>query len=252
MDDDLRSLASEAELAAFEAAHGVRLPPAYRRYLGEVANGGTRDGVELFPLGRIVHGEPCPPLVLEALRVPFDAGRAESWRPRADESEASWARPMRGALPVGHGGCQTWYWLVVSGPERGEVWLDERGDGEPPEPVVGEDGALEFDAWLRSLDALGERFPESTVTRFDARLRAVVEALGALVDAERVPVERIDDEAFLRSGATHAFQRLRDGELFAVYLDASGRPRWFEVTEETLAMLRAGEIAGFDTYPFDD
>lgn len=45
---------------------------------------------------------------------------------------------MRGALPLGSGGCTTRYILIVSGPERGNIWWDDRWDGftVAPEPFT--------------------------------------------------------------------------------------------------------------------
>jgi len=45
---------------------------------------------------------------------------------------------MRGALPLCSGGCTTRYILIVSGPERGNVWWDDRWDGftVAPEPFT--------------------------------------------------------------------------------------------------------------------
>ena len=71
--------------------------------------------------------------------------------------ERYWQR-IDGAFPVAHLGCAIRTWLVVSGPERGHVWLDDRASDNGFAPV--RCGALErvdFGTWYRDWldEALG-------------------------------------------------------------------------------------------------
>ncbi|HVV88569.1 MAG TPA: hypothetical protein VHE35_36245 [Kofleriaceae bacterium] len=87
-----------------------------------------------------------------------DGAELDAWYEAFDaEYYAPWI--LAGALWICHHGCALRTVLVVTGPERGNVWYDRRADGEGLEPHVDADGRhLSFGdwymAWLR--DALGE------------------------------------------------------------------------------------------------
>ncbi|MEU8850644.1 SMI1/KNR4 family protein [Streptomyces sp. NPDC048564] len=112
---------SEANVAEAEAQWGVSLPADYRAFLLEVGAGGAGPFYGLTTLSRTDAGwlwsDPGGGTVHERLRFPF---------PDVEESVRAQAEHER-KEPVG---CGYFHWLVVSGPQRGQVWLDERpGDG---------------------------------------------------------------------------------------------------------------------------
>ena len=77
----------------------------------------------------------------------FESEEAEDkwWH---DHDEKAWAPELvNGAFPICHQGCAYRNYLVVSGPERGHVWLDARaGDGGiGPESKNGE--RMSFADW---------------------------------------------------------------------------------------------------------
>ncbi|MGN9760733.1 SMI1/KNR4 family protein [Streptomyces sp. SD31] len=150
---------SEAEVAEAEAQWGVSLPVDYRAFLLEVGAGGAGPGYGLTVLSRTPAGwlwsDPGGGTVHERLRSPFP-GVEESLRVQAEherkepvepdfEDQAAFHEAYRvwleederlfdwfasGAVCLSHEGCGYFHWLVVSGPQRGQVWLDERpGDG---------------------------------------------------------------------------------------------------------------------------
>lgn len=98
-----------AELEAFEAEHGVRLPEAYRDFVATVGNGGAGPyhGVEpLYAEGDL--SRPFPHVA-----DPEDGGEDEAETP--------------GTILLCHYGCGLYFHLVVNGPAHGSVWYYERG-----------------------------------------------------------------------------------------------------------------------------
>lgn len=163
----LNPVASPAQVAAFEASHGVTLPGDYREFLLTVGNGGAGPGCGVFPLGE--YGG----FGVGDLATPFP--HTDSWNasdewfdslpdPAADLPEAptSWrsideliewnrlhppdeelaARRAEleawydgdgrvvGTLPIADVGCAMCDRLVIQGPARGTVWLDARASEE--------------------------------------------------------------------------------------------------------------------------
>jgi hypothetical protein len=166
----------EAELVAFEEAHGVRLPDDYRAFLAHIGSVGAGPDYGLVGLaGRpMPEGMPSvtttitghdgeilasagtgerPPLVA---RVPIVARAFPLEAPYAPVDENGNLRPppvagdshlYDGCLFLTEIGCGYFHFLVVSGPRRGEVWADyTAGDGSIY-PVAG--SFLEFyEYWL--------------------------------------------------------------------------------------------------------
>jgi hypothetical protein len=65
-----------------------------------------------------------------------------------------------GALPVCHEGCGFFFLLIVTGPDRGKMWLDGRASDEGIKPVWNDEGkpvtfAAWYDNWLNA--CLAER-----------------------------------------------------------------------------------------------
>ncbi|MCX4747486.1 hypothetical protein OG455_18515 [Kitasatospora sp. NBC_01287] len=53
-----------------------------------------------------------------------------------------------GAIRLSHEGCGYYAWLVVSGPERGSIWLDYRACDIPLKPLSAGDGRrVGFGEW---------------------------------------------------------------------------------------------------------
>ena len=135
---------SETEVTAFEAKYDVVLPSEYRTFLTEVGNGGAGPCYGLFPLGTY-NDQALEPDILDSLSQPFDEDAAEEWE--GDGDPLDWEEVMQGALILSTEGCARWFWLVVSGPNAGEIWFDARADGEAPDCVVGDTGPLGFWEW---------------------------------------------------------------------------------------------------------
>ncbi|MEU0562809.1 SMI1/KNR4 family protein [Dactylosporangium sp. NPDC006015] len=157
-----------AELAAVQHQLGVELPADYRRFLLHVGRGGAGPDGGLHPLEHDADGwswrvhTDWDPNDLTTLAEPFPL-RSSDWRtaeellddcpdwdtfsPRNDYEEAwqAWhdrheatmynPRRTHGAFSIANDGAGTLRWLIVTGPERGHVWLDHRLDGRGMAPA---------------------------------------------------------------------------------------------------------------------
>jgi hypothetical protein len=133
----------EQALATFERAHAISLPDDYRAFLGRLGNGGAGPFHGVFPLGEMDDGPRFKR---------WDGGFVGPLRgrfPHEDPPESGqFEGPIDGAIPICHLGGAVRTWLVVSGPERGNVWLDARAEGDWLRPHQTGDGVhLTFAAW---------------------------------------------------------------------------------------------------------
>jgi len=162
---------SESEVAEAEAQWGVSLPTEYRSFLLDVGAGGAGPGYGLSILRRTDAGwlwsNVDRGLRHDYLGLPFLSGE-ERWRVLAEHDDrqplqsgfdgeeayfaaySAWMTAgdelsdlvTRGALKLSHEGCGYCYWLVLTGPEHGAMWRDDRPGGgefsplgEPHTPV---------------------------------------------------------------------------------------------------------------------
>ncbi|MFJ8364037.1 SMI1/KNR4 family protein [Streptomyces sp. NPDC093984] len=170
-----------AEVADLEAWLDVDLPEDYRSFLLHVGAGGAgpaygilpvmrREGsagwhwvgelieevepgmfAELFPGG----ADPAATVGILAERPveeEFDdladlAAAVEEWEERLGEVQYD-PRRTAGALCLCDEGCGMVVWLVVTGPERGRMWRDDRINGTDLQPMRDADGSpLDFASW---------------------------------------------------------------------------------------------------------
>ncbi|RYY65337.1 MAG: SMI1/KNR4 family protein, partial [Chitinophagaceae bacterium] len=135
---ELGDTVTEAEVAAFEAQHGIELPPCYRAFVTEVGSGGpqaSREGAGPAH-GLYAFGTGLDEVVdsgFNHLRRPvfFHAGfTADSWFAMVQQRISAvtdndydqyCARLYAGILTIGHQGCSGYQGLVLNGPLRGRV-----------------------------------------------------------------------------------------------------------------------------------
>lgn len=140
---------TEEDLAKFESKHQVCLPEDYRNFLMLVGNGGAGPGYGLFKLGEMDDQESTGPWddghLVGELNKPFPY--TEAWNDRSREPDKAtldsetyeqkleefddwyWSSThVDGAIPISHLGCALCHWLIVTGPQAGQVWLDSRAD----------------------------------------------------------------------------------------------------------------------------
>ncbi|HZS07059.1 MAG TPA: SMI1/KNR4 family protein [Blastocatellia bacterium] len=140
----------ESAVIKFEKRHNILLPADYRRFLIELGNGGAGPYYGLFKLGEMDDSfdharwkendgfvgdlsEPFPHT------APWNdlTGEPECDEENEEEYDRQWnifekrywnAANVDGAIPVCHLGCAYRQWLVITGPEAGNIWCDDRTD----------------------------------------------------------------------------------------------------------------------------
>jgi tetratricopeptide (TPR) repeat protein len=118
---------AEAPIEAFEKEHQIGLPDSYRLLLLRIGDrapipGQARGG--FLPLAEAMDATTASgflgPL---ADSFPF-SGESEASLPWDEEGDTYRdPPPLRGLLPIGDGGCDVTYHLVVTGEDRGMVWI---------------------------------------------------------------------------------------------------------------------------------
>ena len=149
-------LLPEEVVREFEERHRVRLPPDYRGFLIHVGNGGAGPSYGLFKLGEMDNGfkhkrwkegdgfvgtlsEPFPHRSAwndSTAKPMYDESREndpeweDEFERRLDAWEAVYWNPrnVNGAMPICHLGCAYRQWLIITDPEAGNVWDDDRAD----------------------------------------------------------------------------------------------------------------------------
>jgi hypothetical protein len=160
-------------LSKFERKHSISLPDGYRWFLSRIGNGGAGPFHGVFALGEVDDGHDTITWTegdgfVGCLRELFPhttawndlSGRPDEIDSESTEYEAAFdafeqryfdPRNVNGAIPICHLGCAIRIWLVISGPERGRVWLDKRTDYQGLTPLLDADGkGLCFLAWYRA------------------------------------------------------------------------------------------------------
>jgi uncharacterized protein (TIGR02996 family) len=98
----------EADVAALEAKHGFTVPAQYRTYLTQLANGGAGPDYGIWPFS-----------AGPELAAAFPAPASE----KAMEAAGEELESPQGAIVVAEVGCGAFFWLAISGPAAGTVWL---------------------------------------------------------------------------------------------------------------------------------
>jgi hypothetical protein len=136
---------SPTAIRDFEQKHRIELPMEYRGFLLRVGNGGAGPGYGVFRLEEMDDGfghrawsenDGC----IGVLSMPFphttswnDLPEGAAYEYPADDR--GWqeendryfdAVNVNGAIPICHLGCALRQWLVVTGPEAGNIWNDDR------------------------------------------------------------------------------------------------------------------------------
>jgi uncharacterized protein (TIGR02996 family) len=150
---------------------GCRLPEQYRRFVTEFADGGAGPDYGIQPLGSRFEADDDHAEWLASLARPFPV-------PANIEEMRSLGYSPPGALPICEIGCGGYYHLILSGPERGTVWIQNPdGDWSPallneshlPDGADVEAGVI-LEAAIRSPKALKLEFVDWYVKWLDEAL----------------------------------------------------------------------------------
>ncbi len=152
----LNSPISERALQDFEAAHGIQLPDGYREFLLRAGNGG--DGPPEYGLGPLgLPARDMPPeqtrwwVELRNVQKPFPFTRYWIWDVGQETDEGTEEQVNNGSIYIGNDGCGAYWHLIVTGPERGNVWMIS-GEGVQP-ACPKRDFLTWYEDWLDGKDS---------------------------------------------------------------------------------------------------
>jgi hypothetical protein len=127
------------EVERFERANGVTLPDEYRAYVLRVSGGGfgppyglasfLREPAATGPTGYVSHGALARPFLhRRPLMIAREMQRLGERRFREQYGALVGDGTDDGSLDLAHLGCGMALRLVVTGPERGNLWVDDRAN----------------------------------------------------------------------------------------------------------------------------
>jgi hypothetical protein len=144
---------TEDEIRRFEGQHGVSLPEGYRSFLLHVGNGGPGPGYGMAALGEVyaMHAERARIWTqLPYVREPFPFTKPWVWDNDEVSEEGTDEHLCHGSIYVGHDGCAMYWHLIVTGQERGNMWLIS-GEGMVP-ATPNREFAQWYEDWLDGPD----------------------------------------------------------------------------------------------------
>ena len=115
----------ESDVEAFEQRWKIDLPQGYRQFILTVGNGGIGPpDYRLLPLGEVPRGyDRSVHEVLADLCKPFPLEREWVWEGEQEPKPELHRATQYGNLILGTDGCGQYWLLIVTGPQRGQIWL---------------------------------------------------------------------------------------------------------------------------------
>ncbi len=135
------------KVATFELSHGVRLPEDYRVFLLAVGSSGAGPYGGLNPPSDFQHLNGLDAGFLSTPfphRTAFNRFNAATYHASSKEEKAVYSKRVEefekdewvyGTLCLSHEGCGMSDLLIVSGEERGAIWVDDRYNGGGLSPL---------------------------------------------------------------------------------------------------------------------
>jgi hypothetical protein len=146
---------SEDAVCVFEARHRIALPDAFRSFLLHIGNGGT--GPPAYGLAAL--GEVSNDMRGEEARVwtelpyvaePFPFTKTWVWEDGEPSDEGIREEVRCGSVYAGNDGCGMYWFVIVTGPERGNVWMI---CGEGIQPTIPKRDFLQwYEDWLDGVE----------------------------------------------------------------------------------------------------
>ena len=118
----------EGVIATLERAKGIALPDEYREFLLRIGNGGN--GPPYYGLARV--GEVADDMTnaeqeifssLSRVARPFPFTQTWCWEEDEICREGTSEQVYDGSIYLGNDGCGQYWLLIVTGAERGKVWM---------------------------------------------------------------------------------------------------------------------------------
>lgn len=147
---------SEEEIIDFEQAHRIELPNEYRLFISKIGNGGKGPPhYGLVPLGNLPHDmdEMQKIFYSKYMRIgkPFPFTKSWIWEDGLNSVEGNHEDLSNGNLFLGTDGCGIYWYLIVTGKDRGIPWMI---CGEGAHPVCPKRDFLQwYEDWLDGKDS---------------------------------------------------------------------------------------------------
>lgn len=169
---DFNELIKDFEVQEFEEIYEIKLPVDYKEYISKLGNGGPGPNYGILPLHPLPDGRMYNTFEF----LGFDFSHKRKWEMHSDIKEIfekcfnhpnkeviryfsrlediAYISEMAGAIYISDCGCNWRQYLVVTGDERGNIWCDQRVDGDGIFPLIDSNGNhLSFIDWyFRWLD----------------------------------------------------------------------------------------------------
>jgi len=146
----------ENKVKEFELAYGIKLPDGYREFIVRVGNGGEGPPhYGLAPLGHTAGDMPREQeknwIELPHIQKSFPFTRYWIWDQGEQTDEGTIDQVAYGSIYIGNDGCGCYWHLIITGPERGNVWMIS-GEGIQP-ACPKRDFLTWYEDWLDGKDS---------------------------------------------------------------------------------------------------
>jgi hypothetical protein len=147
--------ASVREVQQFESEFEVELPDDYKEFLLKIGNGGAGPYYGLYSLNDAVSDDPFhKSRAFLSAHFPLEDA-FNPYSESATDDEIFDDKYIAGSIILAHQGCGYYDRLVISGPQRGQVWTDARVSDQGIVPLNCDFYGW-YDCWLiDSLATLG-------------------------------------------------------------------------------------------------
>ena len=157
----LNGCLNESEIAKFEKVNQIELPADYRSFIKNIGNGGVGPGYGLYKLENWNLDINIEMNNFLSTNFPYTekwnsiyAGNTDIEYYTESEEFKNWEieyfneKHIAGSLRISHYGCAIYYILIVSGIEKGNVWIDDRASDGGIYPLSTEKkGRYNFNDW---------------------------------------------------------------------------------------------------------